>query len=66
MGLADRDVIAPDMKVGRNLVELDRLLLPLSKIMRDLASSGLPRSLGPLTRRLLFTTALCFRSRTAL
>jgi N-acyl-D-aspartate/D-glutamate deacylase len=40
MGLADRGVIAPGMKADLNLVELDRLALPLPQIVRDLPSGG--------------------------
>ena len=40
MGLADRGVIAPGMKADLNLIELDRLALPLPEIVRDLPSCG--------------------------
>lgn len=40
MGLADRGVIAPGMKADLNLVQLDRLALPLPQIVRDLPSGG--------------------------
>ncbi len=40
MGLADRGVIAPGMKADLNLVQLDRLALPLPQIVRDLPAGG--------------------------
>ncbi len=40
MGLTDRGVIAPGMKADLNLVELERLALPLPKIVRDLPAGG--------------------------
>ena len=40
MGLTDRGVIAPGMKADLNLVQLDRLALPLPQIVRDLPAGG--------------------------
>jgi N-acyl-D-aspartate/D-glutamate deacylase len=40
IGLADRGVIEPGMKTDLNLVQLDRLALPLPRIVRDLPSGG--------------------------
>lgn len=40
MGLSDRGVIAPGMKADINLVDLDRLALPLPEIVRDLPEGG--------------------------
>ena len=40
MGLGDRGVIAPGLKADLNLVQLDRLALPLPQIVRDLPAGG--------------------------
>lgn len=40
MGLSDRGVIAPGMKADINLVDLDRLALPLPEILHDLPEGG--------------------------